>query len=261
MQQIEFHLPTDYYYDDLETTHEGWAITSDDIQHGHWITKQGDINHDPAFTSWIADWCVEGSVMVDVGAGIGTHSIPYLRREPGWLISIEAARTTFECLRRNLLLEASHRPFRTNLTAYCCGISDDFGTADFHYNESTPGMSFLSKNANGNGIEVRPLDHLLECVRDRYISVMKIDVEGFEPYVILGGKNTLNPLRGAIRPVIVMEINHAWLERNGWNAPKMWELMKSLNYVEMGKWPPKFDSLSHDELFTQPVFDVCWRPT
>lgn len=259
IQHFHFYVPPDYIIGGIEKTPEGWWHARGDVLHGRWIREHRDINHDPHFVKWCADWIEEGTAVLDIGANIGTHSIPYLRRRPASLVCVEAFPTLFECLRRNLLHAGTSESYLTSVTAYCSGVGADYGLSVFHYNPESPGTSFVDNAIEGERIEIRPIEYFTEFV-DEGISLIKIDVEGYEPFVIQGAKEILDPKLGSNRPVIIMEVNNVFLARHQWNSSMLFELMASLDYKELGTWPPEYDALPREELFSKPVFEKCFIP-
>jgi hypothetical protein len=59
------------------------------------------------------------------------------------------------------------------------------------------------------------------------ISVIKIDVQGFEQHVISGAVNTINKFR----PFIFVEVENHQLQKYGFNENTLAELFKTLNYT------------------------------
>jgi len=93
---------------------------------------------------------------------------------------------------------------------------------------------------------------------DLEVPLMKIDVEGFEPYLIQGAARFLYEKRP---PVILMEIQaHAWVER-GCDTRKTLEAIMSLGYrLEV----PNGDEIQNVENFChsiagQSTADVTFR--
>lgn len=154
----------------------------------------------PLFEKYV----LPGSTVIDVGAHIGTHAIKLgqLVGPKGHVIAFEPQRKMFDELRCNLGLNGVE-----NVTPLQVGLGDTFGELEMDapnpLNEGGVGPG-----EGGNRAPLRPLDsYALENV-----SVLKIDVEGFEDHVIEGARNTI----AEHKPVIFVEIQGG---KNWDNAP------------------------------------------
>jgi FkbM family methyltransferase len=155
---------------------------------------------------FIVDLIVEhakpGSIVVDVGANIGSVSIPVAAVMPECEVyAFEPNPSAMRKFRRNLALNHV-----ANLHAFEIGIADSSGTLNFHSQENDLGVSsFLPpdrETANVNQIEVR-VDTLDNLSRQwvEPVSVIKVDVEGFEVQVLRGAATLISEQR----PIIIFE--------------------------------------------------------
>lgn len=141
-----------------------------------------------------------GSTVVDVGAHIGTHvvTLSNLVGPEGHVIAFEPQTKMFNELRCNLSLNGV-----TNATPLPTALGDAFGeiemAAPVRENEGGIGLG-----KGGNKAELRPLD----SYEFEKLSVLKIDVEGFEDFVLEGARQTILKHK----PVIFIEImgGHNW---------------------------------------------------
>ena len=165
-----------------------------------------------------------GAVVVEVGAHIGTHTIPLARLVGpyGLVYAFEPQRKLFRELHHNLALNAI-----TNVVPLRFAI----GSGDARVVEMNPSRigneGGTSVGTGGDPVELRELDSF----GFERVTVIKIDVEGFEEEVLAGAEETI--LKS--RPVIVLEIagGHVYetappevLER----VHRTWRVMEALDY-------------------------------
>jgi FkbM family methyltransferase len=123
-----------------------------------------------------------GDTVVDVGANIGALTIQAssLIGPMGHVISIEAHPTTYKFLLGNLRLNHCG-----NVTSLNVAVGRESGTISFS-NLRQDDMNSVAQS----GIQVRmePLDSLIPGM---HVSLLKIDVEGYERFVLEGAMATL----------------------------------------------------------------------
>lgn len=146
---------------------------------------------------------IDGAVVMDVGANIGNHSLSFAMHAHH-VYSFEPVKSTFELLQKN----TQHNKL-SNITCYNFGLSDKNKSQDIFINESgNIGASSLKCKSKTHSTERVTLvlgDEWTEASlkNTNGIDFVKIDVEGHEPKVIRGLKNTLRKYR----PIIMMEYN------------------------------------------------------
>jgi FkbM family methyltransferase len=122
-----------------------------------------------------------GGTFVDVGSNIGGYTIRLARKSQ--VYAFEPHPLNYSLLCSNLKLN--------NLTGatYNCAVSDTVGVVKL-YTSKYHGYHSIVNNQEGKYIKVDAitLDKVLACVKT--IDVLKIDVEGAEPYVFRGAINT-----------------------------------------------------------------------
>lgn len=124
----------------------------------------------------------EGDVVVDVGANIGAITLAAARAagDSGHVYSIEAHPRTYKYLRGNLRLNHAE-----NVTAFNVACGNANGTVSFSDKRSDDQNSVAHA---GIPVSVRRLD---ELIPDQPIKLLKIDVEGYEKFVLEGAVNVL----------------------------------------------------------------------
>ena len=143
-----------------------------------------------------------GDVVLDIGANIGAFTLFFARAvQPGGLVvAYEPQRILFQVLCANLAINRLHNvearraalgesPGRMRLPRLDYGREDNFGNVILKDEEAEAGEPV--------GVETIDAMELARC------SLIKIDVEGMERQVLLGGGDTIE----RHRPVIYLENN------------------------------------------------------
>ena len=129
-------------------------------------------------------------LVVDVGAnaGIFTHLL--------WTLKPNSEILAFEPLpRMNSKIQDWAKRTRANLTLFPCAVSNRCGTATFCAeadNDTSASLQIANDHRKGFQVKTVTLDSALP---DRPIFLIKIDVEGFEPEVLDGGKKAIQNAR------------------------------------------------------------------
>lgn len=137
-----------------------------------------------------------GMTVVEIGANVGAHSIDMAKAcAPGDFYAFEPQPRLFQLLCANLALNNIE-----NAMAYpdACGAADGWAAIprlDYGQAANFGGLSL----GHGEGLPVRVL--ALDSLQLATCNLLKIDVEGFEPQVLQGARETI--LR--CRPLIYIE--------------------------------------------------------
>lgn len=132
---------------------------------------------------------------VDVGAHVGIASLDFAESFD-LVLAFEPVPPTFECL----VLNTRHLP---NVSPVRLALSDRDGKVEILENAVNTGNSvpsfFLEDYPSGAAVvETKPLDaYHLDSV-----DLIKIDVEGFEAFVLLGAEETIK----RCKPTIILEV-------------------------------------------------------
>ena len=139
---------------------------------------------------------IPGTMVIDVGANVGLHAIPLAQKigNRGQVIAFEPDPDNYRLLCNNI-----ERNGLTNITTHRLGLSFEQGTALLYQSTANRGsLSMRRENVQDWGEQtLEPVEIRLEVADQilqdstRPISLIKIDVEGAEPLVIRGMKNTL----------------------------------------------------------------------
>tara|TARA_B100000214_G_scaffold366976_1_gene336579 strand:- start:191 stop:1111 length:921 start_codon:yes stop_codon:yes gene_type:complete len=139
-------------------------------------------------------------VFIDVGSNHGHYTMIASGISNCNSIAIEPVKSTFDRLKMNIELNRLN-----NVKLYNLGISDSDGELIISNNMGSMNriIDGVAKN-NSEMISVTTLDKI--SVSEKKIDLIKIDVEGYEKQVLLGGENTLqNPNLN----VIIIELNNS----------------------------------------------------
>jgi FkbM family methyltransferase len=159
------------------------------------------------------------SVFVDVGSNYGWHSIkssPYCNT----VYSFEPQKLIHDIQNTSII-----ENFLTNINLFNCGIGDTNEIKEMSpidYNNPSINMGDLSVGIGGESIEVRTLDSF----QIPKVDFIKIDVQGYEKYVLEGGKNTIM----SSKPTIIIEMEDHQLRRFNYGVVELFEQLRSMNY-------------------------------
>lgn len=146
-------------------------------------------------------------VFVDVGANIGLFTVTAALLDPQiQVFAFEPNPASHHLLEENLQLNQL-----TNVTTLPAAVGEKPGTASLDISSPQAGMhSIYGPGTRRIDVPVISLDAFL-AERHAVPSFFKIDVEGYEPQVLLGMKNSLR--RGGLQ--IILEFNPEHLKRGG----------------------------------------------
>jgi len=179
----------------LVPARHGWMLSNrNDKYIGNSLITYGEFSE---FEAVFLRQLLGGSgTMVEVGANIGAHTIPLaklLASRGRELVAFEPQPVIFQTLCANLALNGI-----TNVRAwpFACGAAAGtlhFRAPDYHAEGNFGGVEFQA-DATATGSAV-PCVRLDDTLGDAVISVMKIDVEGFERRVLQGAEQILRRSR------------------------------------------------------------------
>jgi FkbM family methyltransferase len=180
---------------------------------------------EPSIVNSINRYLVEGTDFIDIGAHIGliTLAVNDLKKASR-IHSFECDPVNFTCLRRNTRgisninlynfgLSDSNKICNINENTYNSGCNHINSTTDYKGTNNYD-YSWLQNvkqnylNNNTSFYSILPLDSLKYLFHNG-VSVIKIDVEGYEYFVIAGAKEFLS----LYKPVIVIEIGEDNLDK------------------------------------------------
>ncbi len=167
-----------------------------------------------------------GDVVFDVGANIGWYSNLLSKYFKGVEIhSFEPDPENFEILVSNLERNKSENVFPNN-----CGIGEKADILKLYlYKKGNQGRHSMLNINSGPSIDVK-ITSFDEYVKEKSIDVsrikfLKIDIEGYEYFAFLGGKEFLKHV-----PTILAEFSPGYMRKAGLEPDKLLKLLRSYNY-------------------------------
>ena len=192
--------------------------------------------YEPEVQELILSYWKENTWFIDVGANVGAISIPLSKLKQGSkVLGIEASPTIFPYLNENVL---KNECANINIVQCAAYDRDDEELSFNEAPESKFGMGSLGSSFGMSSVQVkgRTLDAILADFGTPDVSVMKVDVEGFEAAVFLGAKNLLKKQK----PIIIFEFCD-WAEENSgrFEVGESQEVLKEAGYdiyiIEAGR--------------------------
>jgi FkbM family methyltransferase len=166
---------------------------------------------EPCTLDWIGAF-EEGDTLLDCGANVGMYTIWAAVTRKARVFAFEPESQNYALLNRNIQLnQVSDR-----VTAYCMGLAERTGLSVLHMADTRAGSSCHAvgdaldykheplQAAFRQGCHAARLDDLVESGQVPVPHHVKIDVDGFEPRVVAGARNTLADRQ--VRSVLV-ELN------------------------------------------------------
>jgi FkbM family methyltransferase len=189
-----------------------------------------------------------GDVFVDIGANIGLFSLIAANRvgDSGMVYAFEPARKTFHRLHENVKLNNF-----CNVQCFQLALSDEFGEFPFYASED----GFDAWNSIAHPIEGKSFSReFVQCMTwDHFarlhhligeVTMMKIDVEGWETRVLSGGYEVL--CRGDA-PLLQIEFTEEAAASAGSSCKDLYRTLEGFGY-SMFCYDPRTRKLVHDPL-------------
>jgi len=196
---------------------DGWLTTSHDICLKS-AKKQGGGKIEE-YQNWelncAMSYCASLRVAVDVGAHVGITAYQ-MSRSFEHVHAFEINPPIYDCLQKNL---ANKKVL--NVTTYPVGLGREEETVQVNTTNKSFG-THVRPNSRGTGeCTVKPLDSY--NLRD--VDFIKIDAEGYEPFVAMGGIDTIE----RCKPIILYERkDHP--ARYGYTKESIREVLMPLGY-------------------------------
>lgn len=127
-----------------------------------------------------------GETCIDIGANIGITVIPAGQAvgETGQVIAFEPHPMTFHYLKNNIALN-----HLSNVQLHNCALGNEKGTVYFT-SKHTDETNHVSAETEGIKVPITLLDEV--CGNLEHVALLKLDVEGYEKFVLQGGETTLS---------------------------------------------------------------------
>jgi FkbM family methyltransferase len=182
--------------------------------------------------------------IIDIGANIGTNTIEYCTWGKN-VYSFEPTPELYNSMLNNIQLNKTNidtyrwddntsMNLTANLQTFQCALGNEIGSVHMKAFTNNKGKNHITKDVNPlfsvDGIIEVPI-HRLDDYDFTDVDVIKIDVEGYELFVLQGGEQTIMKYR----PVIQTELHQGLFKRQGITIQDVAEWFYAHNYYAIDK--------------------------
>ncbi|RXJ45394.1 FkbM family methyltransferase [Gelidibacter gilvus] len=168
-------------------------------------------------------------IFIDIGSNIGLFSLiaSHIVGEKGKVICFEPSPVTFERLKENVKLNNFD-----NIDCRNIGLSNKKDELSFYISENghdawnSFAPSTDNKLEDAIMVQVSTLDHELRKIDKEQISLVKIDVEGWEKFVLSGGIEFFTKYN----PVVMVEFTEENTFNAGYPVQEIFDIMQDWGY-------------------------------
>jgi FkbM family methyltransferase len=220
--------------DSFMTTYKGVALRLNRSDYTQWTyyanMKQNTLDDLVTLCKPLAHQ--NGVVFIDVGANIGLVSLGVAQRLNSQQMvfevhAFEPMPKTFAYLKENIGLNPALAP---HITTYNLGLSDKIGDATLFLFPSHSGAASMAPNPGFSqeqvSIQLETLDNVLLSKIPVQTSkvVLKVDVEGFELFVLKGATAFIKQHR----PILYLEVDTYHLYRSGYDTEQLFSYLENV---------------------------------
>jgi FkbM family methyltransferase len=162
----------------------------------------------------------QNDLFIDIGANVGHYTLLAAGICNAEVISFEPIPSTFSKLEKNLELNNLSQ----KVTIYNIGIGEEDSILNFTKHNDVMNSVALNHETDVIKVEVKKLDDILI---DNIPTFLKIDVEGYEYFVL---KGAVNLLRSEKLKYIIIELNYSTL-KFGHTNQEIYEFLLSFNFI------------------------------
>jgi len=200
----------------MKLTKEGIAVLENDSHISKWVEDEGRLDHDQNALPRILPHIKQGSVIFDIGAFIGDHTIAYARK--GIVHAFEPNPDVFECLKYNMQ--------KKDVVCRCIALSDKVHNYSVIVPIANIGMTTIESKSDSKGMTTTTID--IYCKDMGVIpDFIKIDAEGYELKILVGGFETITKHK----PILVLEVNEYALIAHGTSRTELFEYLDKIGYI------------------------------
>ncbi len=167
-------------------------------------------------------------IIADIGAHIGLYTVAFAKRldQSGKVYAFEPDPANFRILEEQVKLNKVGD--RVSLMPVAISMTD--GTADFSVGGASNDESHISFDLTAKVSSLKVGTRCLDTVfKDKRLDLLKIDVEGFEEFVLRSGINILSDGRRSPRCIYIEAHPYAW-PKIGTSSQSLLILLKELGY-------------------------------
>ena len=191
--------------------------------------------YEPEVTTILKQYLTSESVMVDIGANLGYHTI-FAAKAAKQVIAFEPEQRSFALLQKNIKANDC-----SNVIAVNAAVSDVQGTAELYVAEENSGghsMVYGDEEVMRYGMRKTisvPVVTIDSYLKDRRVDFIKMDIEGAEGLALKGALKTIQKCK----PVVVTEFRAASLKATGVDPNWFFNVFEELGYVRKEIGHPK----------------------
>lgn len=167
------------------------------VGHGQWLLDHGNTSSLEAFNCYQSIKEFSEPIIFDIGANIGTFTTWMAKAFPqGKIYSFEPQREVFQMLCGNAAINNFYNVYTYNIALGKKNTKIEFEEPNYFKNNDFGTFSLIEnviteKTKNKIVVPIQTLDSFLEYYNIPKVHLLKIDVEGMDLDVLIGGSNTI----------------------------------------------------------------------
>jgi FkbM family methyltransferase len=181
-------------------------------------------------TDYMCKVLKKGDVFIDIGSNIGLFSLiaSKIVGDEGKVLCFEPSPLTFSRLKENVTINNFN-----NLDIRNLGLSDAIGELTFYVsNNGYDAWNSFSPSKDNKlelsiNVPVSTLDFELNEIDKSKIKLVKIDVEGWEKFVLQGAKDFLTNFN----PIVMVEFTEQNTFNSGYPVYDIFDIMENFGYT------------------------------
>ena len=182
---------------------------------------------EPATTRLVNKIVKPGMTLIDVGANLGYYTIMFanLVGKSGKVFAFEPVKQYYE----KLLWHVEANGFRNHVAAFNCGLSDKEERISIGVANTGATVHWVSDDppTRCEEIQLHPLDEIIPKYSIEKIDLIKIDIDGHEPFFFRGARNFFRKNR----PILLVEFAQLNLDRAGEDVSGLKATIEKLGYT------------------------------
>lgn len=206
----------------VKALHSNFRINGDTATWiGAKIVYTGD--YEPELKKVFRSHIKKGDHILDIGANIGFHTLFFaeLVGPTGKVTAFEPVPSNFDALNKNILLNEAQHIVAKNAAL---GAKNETITINADQESENPGAFNLFDQTGDVLINCYIGDELLE--QEEKIDLIKIDVEGYEGFVIQGLVRSI----AKHQPIIIFEYDRLYHQKTGLPEDYIYSVLSGLGY-------------------------------
>lgn len=209
------------------------------------VLSRGCIHEEDFISKMLHNIISRSTTIIDIGAHAGSHSLIYAKLNPKTVIfAFEPQKQQFSVLQHNIQLMSANNIATIRMAlgnkdcdATLCGVLNDGPNAGVSIGAVVGTLipvhlGGIQIGLGGEDVAMRRLDGIAPLLGIKDISFIRIDVSGFELFVLDGAYETIKKYK----PVILIRLDHKQIEPDMddyYVLPRMdsvTSLLQSMNY-------------------------------